>query len=67
MRFFITEPVVLSRSSQVVNVGFSLRRRIDAVARREQLDGTAFERRVLLAAVMAREAGMPERDESDRD
>jgi hypothetical protein len=54
-RYNPEERIVLSGSSQVLNLGYALRRRLDEVARAEQLDGTALGRRIIFAAVMARE------------
>ena len=46
---------VLASRTRVLNLGFDLRQRLDAVARAEQLDGTALGRRIIEAAVTARE------------
>ena len=48
-------PRVLASSTRVLNLGFTLRERLEAVAAREGMDGTTLGRRVVEAAVTARE------------
>jgi hypothetical protein len=57
---------VLAASTRVVNIGAELRERLDAVARLEQLDATSLGRRIIEAAVVARErASSAAREERD--
>jgi len=51
----VREPDVIISRSQVVNLGYNLRARLEAVARAEGLDVTSASRRVLTAWVEARE------------
>jgi hypothetical protein len=46
---------VILGSAQVLNLGYHLRQRLEAVASAEQLDRTALGRRIIEAAVTARE------------
>jgi hypothetical protein len=55
MQYDPEERVVLNHVAQTVNVGYDLRRRLDAVARVEGLDATSLGRRIIEAAVTARE------------
>jgi hypothetical protein len=55
MQYDPEERVVLNHVAQTVNVGYTLRRRLDAVARAEGLDATSLGRRIIEAAVTARE------------
>jgi hypothetical protein len=48
---------VLASRTRVLNLGFDLRQRLDAVACAEQLDGPALGRRIIKAAVTARADG----------
>jgi hypothetical protein len=58
---------ILASSTRILNLGYELRTRLDAVAAAEQLDGTALGRRIIEAAVTAREqaAGSSERAAQD--
>jgi hypothetical protein len=55
MQYDPQERVVLNHRSQVLNIGYGLRRRLEVVARAEQLDATALGRRLIEAGVSARE------------
>jgi hypothetical protein len=49
------EPIIRVTSSQILNLGYDLRRRLDAVAAREQIHPVTLGRRIVDAAVTARE------------
>jgi hypothetical protein len=49
------EPIVRVTISQVLNIGFDLRQRLQAVADREHIDAKCLGRRIVDAAVSERE------------
>jgi len=49
------EPIRRVHISQVLNLGWDLRQRLEAVAAREHIDATCLGRRIVEAAVSARE------------
>jgi hypothetical protein len=59
--------IVLNHVAQVVNIGYDLRRRLDAVARAEGLDATSLGRRLIEAGVAARESSGSARPELEHD